>query len=123
MKYKSILLTLLLSTILCAACNSRPKNLSDDMYNYAESVIRTADAYMDNQLSYDEAYEKIVKLDEKAEKLYKEEGDNTDNFLTQNYIGLVSSALMLEHSGTYTYADLKESRNNLAKQIGYSERD
>lgn len=122
MKYKRIIPLLL---VLCCltACNSRPKNLSDDMYNYAESVIRTADAYMDNQLSYDEAYEKIVKLDEKAEKLYKEEGDNTDNFLAQNYIGLVSSALMLEHSGTYTYADLKESRNNLAKQIGYSERD
>ena len=122
MKYKRIIAALL---ALCCitACNSRPDDLSDDMYNYAESVIRTADAYMDNQLSYDEAYEKIVKLDKKAEKLNDESGNNTDNFLTQNYIGLVRSALTLEHSGTYTYTDLRESRNDLAKQIGYSERD
>ena len=125
MKYKRIIVALLALCCL-TACNSRPKNLSDEMYNYAESAIRAADAYMDNQLSYEEAYQKIESLGDSAEKL-SDEHENDANYssdtITYLGIGLVRSRIYFEHSGIETYADLLESRNMLAKQIGYSERD
>jgi hypothetical protein len=126
MKFKAALFVLFAMVALCAACNSRPKNISDEMYNYAESVIRAADAYMDNQLSYEEAYQKIDSLGDSAEKIsdeHENDPNNTGDRLTYLDIGLVRSGLYLEHSGIETYADLLESRNMLAKQIGYSERD
>jgi len=124
MKYKKIIPALLTLSML-TACGGRPKNISEEMYNYAESVIRAADAYMDNQLSYEEAYQKIDSLSDSAEELsdeHENDPNNTGDRLTYLDIGLVRSGLYLEHSGTETYADLLESRNMLAKQIGYSER-
>lgn len=125
MKYKRIIAALL---ALCCitACNSRPKHLSDEMYNYAESVIRAVDAYMDNQLSYEEAHKKIESLSDSAERLsdeHENDADYSSDTITYLDIGLVRSRIYLEHSGIQTYADLLEVRNDLAKQIGYSERD
>ena len=121
MKYKKIIAALLTLSML-TACNSRPKYLSDEMYNYAESAIKAADAYMDNQMSYEDAYLKLDGLRDHAEKLHGS-SDNTTNNIAYYSISHLCTTLHLEHSGSYTYADLLEARNDLAENIGYSERD
>ena len=121
MKYKRII-PLLLATCCLIACNSRPKYLSDEMYNYAESAIKAADAYMDNQMSYEDTYLKLDGLRDHAKKLQGGSDNTTDNIAYYS-ISHLCTTLHLEHSGSYTYADLLEARNDLAENIGYSERD
>lgn len=115
-KFIPILFTLSMLT----AC--RNSNVDDEMYNIAESVIITVDGYMDNQIAFDEAYEKIKGLDNQAENWYnqhKDDPNDYDNFMTQLEIGIVYSSLHAEHSGYGTHADLLDDRNKLADHIGY----
>ena len=121
MKYKRII-PLLLALCCLTACNSRPDGISDEMYNYAESVIKTTDAYLDNQLSYEEASQKIKGLESNAEKLYNDP-NYSKNDLVYLSITPISGNMYFEHKGTSTYAELVDLRNTLAKIIGYSERD
>ena len=124
MKFRHIAAALLALSALCLApsCNSRPDGISDEMYNYAESTIKAVDAYLDNQVSFDDTFNKIKGLYDSAEQ-YSSDADHSGNMLTYIDIGLVRSDIYDEHIGIDTYADLLKSRNTLAKQIGYSERD
>ena len=115
-KFIPILLTLSMLT----AC--RNSNVDDEMYNIAESVVITVDAYMDNKLSFDEAYEKIKGLDNQSDNWYdqhKDDPNNTDSVLTHFDISSLRFSLYDEHSGYGTHADLQEARDELADHIGY----
>lgn len=122
MKFRKILTTAL---ALCCitACNSRPDGISDDMYNYAESAIKAADAYMDNQLSFNEAYQKLDGLRDNAYKLSQSSESGASDTSVMLGISFVKQELNAEHSGSGTYAELLKERNTLAQKIGYSERD
>lgn len=121
MKFRHIIPALLTLSML-TACGGRPDGISDEMYNYAESVIKTTDAYLDNQLSYEEASQKIKGLESNAEKIYNDP-NYSKNDLVYLSIAPISGNMYFEHKGTSTYAELVDLRNTLAKNIGYSERD
>jgi hypothetical protein len=121
MKFRKILTTALALCCL-TACNSRPKNISDEMYNYAESVIRAVDAYMDNQLPFETAYTKITGLKGDADKC-SDDKSYSKNFSAYHEIALIYMTIYEEYMGWSTYADLAGRRNELAEEIGYPTRD
>jgi hypothetical protein len=116
---KKIIPLLLTLTVLTACRNT---SIDDELYDIAESVIRTIDAYMDNQISYEDANSKISGLHKQAEYWHDQhKKDNIDytNSTTVYKISHVNSELYFEHSGSDTYADLKQARDELADHIGY----
>ena len=117
MKYKRIIAALLAPCCLTACGNDRPDDLSDEMYNYAESAIRAADAYMDNKLSYSDATCKIKGLCENSKSM-RYNSDKSGDRLVSYYIEILYNSIEYEHNGIYTYADLSEVRDNLAHSIG-----
>ena len=120
MKPKRIIPLLLALCCLTACGDNRPDDLSDEMYNYAESVIKAIDAYMDNQISYEDANYKIKGLCENSASM-RYNSDKSSDRLVSHYIEILYNSLGYEHNGKYTYADLSEVRNNLAHSVGYSD--
>jgi hypothetical protein len=108
---------------MLTACGGRPDTISEEMYNHAESAIKAADAYMDNKMSYDDAYEKLDGLADSAKRYSAKSSEYTKNNTTYYMIGNLRSSVALEHRGSETYAELVKMRNDLAEMINYSLRD
>lgn len=115
-------LPIVLALSILTACGGRPDNVSEDMYNYAESAIKAVDAYMDNEMSFDDTYQKIDGLTSSASK-YKHGSSYDKDKVTYYALSDLSFSVSAEHRGSETYAELLESRNNLAEKINYSLRD
>ena len=119
MKYKRMTAVLLAFCCLTACKNTK---IDDEVYNYSESVIRAVDAYLDNQISYDEAKNKVSGMLDQFDIWRDQHPDNDNsatNTLLRAYISSIDYDLYREHSGIGTYADLLDERNKLAEEIGY----
>lgn len=94
------------------------------MYNYGESTIKVIDDYIDNEIDYDSAAQKldgIVSSIDYYESENEEEQKSSD-FLIKADIIILKSKLFLEHLGKSTYSELLDSRNNLAKHLNINKR-
>ena len=118
------LLDIILSSIECYDEAPIPFNISDEMYNYGESTIKVIDDYIDNEIDYDSATQKldgIVSSIDYYESENEEEQKSSD-FLIEADIIILKSELFLEHLGKSTYSELLDSRNNLAEHLNISKR-
>ncbi|MEI2987764.1 MAG: tetratricopeptide repeat protein [Oscillospiraceae bacterium] len=118
------LLDIILSIIECYDEAPIPFNISDEMYNYGESTIKVIDDYIDNEIDYDSAAQKldgIVSSIDYYESENEEEQKSSD-FLIKADIIILKSKLFLEHLGKSTYSELLDSRNNLAKHLNINKR-
>lgn len=119
-----ICVIIILGNVIIYFCNRKPSNISDEMYNYGESTIKVIDDYMDNEIDYDSAAQKldgIVSSIDYYESENEEEHKSSD-FLIEADISILKSELFLEHLGKSTYSELLDSRNNLAEQLNISKR-
>lgn len=106
--------------------HKKPSNVSEKMYSYGESAIKVIDDYLDNEINYDTAHDKLDGL-QSSSKWYLDSDESikkeyNSDFFVCTEIGLLDSALFLEHSGASTYSELLESRNNLAEELNISKR-
>lgn len=104
----------------------KPANVSEEMYSYGESAIKIVDDYIDNEISYDVANQKLSGISDSADYYYDNEDDNTKklhDFIIKSSISLLDSTLYFEHSGKATYFELLDRRNELAEELNLDIRD
>lgn len=120
---KLVCLTLAL-VLLLTACMSPMYKMDDQHKKYAEKAIEIADAYLDFDMTADEAYTKISALHDAEDTLPSvEKGDELydGNFIVESEVFLLYCAISdakFKRSGS----DVLERRNTLATTIGKSKR-
>lgn len=124
----------LLSTItLILGCSSgKPDDMSEQHYKYAIQVIEITDAYLDYELTADEAYDKLSELINRENELPDSKlGDpnysreHTVEFYTRSLHYDIMSAdhkNIMNMSSVETYGSIVESRNKIAESIGMKKR-
>lgn len=97
----------------------KPAGMSDEMYSIGTSAIKVIDDYIDNNIDYETAYNKLDGLYEQAERQAEEES----GYSSIKYdISLLRSELHFEHNGNSTYSELLEERNDLAEYLNVSKK-
>lgn len=117
---KSFIFIFTMCVLLLTACNGvLPAGVSQEMYDTAVYVIKTTDSYLDGEISAEEAYERIDNIaipetNDSDEHRYDSIVDSCILCVKIDLLGLSMSS-----NKRITIADLKSSRNDLAKEINY----
>ena len=123
MKIIKFLLSILVSCIIFASCNTMPSDISSAHYTYAQKAIEIVDEYLDFNITVEEAYEKISELHEREETLPDTDYDDpthANDFSIEATVSIIDFNLFqlkLDPSSD-EQSELLENRNELAELIG-----
>ncbi len=131
----SLSFLLLFTIIFFSACGEgKPKNISDQHYQYALKAIEIADDYLDYSCSASDAYDRLETLMEREEDLPQTEFDDLShlkNSLVESSVVMLSSSLLSadyytkedkSNEASAAYNRVLEHRNKLAEDIGEDKR-
>ena len=124
-----IFTALLLS--LCS-CNLKPDKTSDAMYQIGLNALDLADQYIAGKITGEEAYARIEEFSKQAKAqedydrellgLGEEDGLATTEYSNDYFISfdisMLSFDIMQAYHGSDSMAEVKESRDELAEQLG-----
>lgn len=125
---KKLLIFALVLALLLSACSSTKFPMTEQHEKFGRKALEIADAYLDFDLTVDEAYKKIddlyVAADSLPEGTKEQETGNslvtTKVFLLQTaFYGARTKSLGL---ATAVSSDVLEARNNLAELLGVKAR-
>ena len=114
------LIPMLLMLSMLTACNTRPNELSDEMYNCGITALKTMDDYIDGKIDYQTAYNKLQGMSERSDNI---DDQSTDDKIVSGKISLAVLTVTNSYLGNQTYNEMIVERNELAKSLGESERD
>lgn len=128
-KTVSIILALLLVASVFSACSSPKMKMSEQHQKYGLEALKIADAYLDLEISLDDAYQRIGSLSDSVDALPEEEGteNETGNLVLSSEVSLLESAFWsasVKSTGisVSTSSDILARRNSLAELLGKSKR-
>lgn len=119
-------LALLLILVFCGK-NDKPKDISEQHYQYGLKAIEIADAYLDYDISAKEARSQLKSLISRENELPDTEwGDPThlNGYQVEFYTSLMDAAFVpaMYSSSSDSYDDIVEYRNEIAGYIGKKKR-
>ena len=128
-KFLPLLLSLLLLfSLLFSACSSPQFPMTEHHEKFGRKALEIADAYLDFEITADEAYQKISDLYYARDSLPEGTSDQkTGNLMVESEVFLLESAfwaVRVKNSGLATAvdSDVLGSRNKLAETLGVKAR-
>lgn len=127
-KLLPLLLSLLLLFSLLSGCSSTKYPMTEQHEKFGRKALEIADAYLDFEISADEAYQKISYLYDAKDTLPEGTSDQkTGNVLVESEVFFLESAfwaVRVKNSGLATAvdSDVLGSRNKLAETLGVKAR-
>lgn len=121
-------LSLLLLFSLLSACASPKYAMTEQHEKFGRKALEIADAYLDFEISAEEAYQKLSDLYDAKDTLPEGTSDQkTGNVLVESEVFLLQSAFYgakMKNSGfaTAVGSDVLERRNTLAETLGVKAR-
>lgn len=122
---KKMLCIALMSTLV--ACSGSDPKASDKAISVGKQAIVTVDDYLDGNITYDEADNKLSELyDDMSYVSDMDEDDEHKAYDSSIEVDLltISHNVTMDHfqGSNETYDDIMESRNELAEKIGEKDR-
>lgn len=123
-----LLALLLLFSLLLSACSSPQFPMTEQHEKFGRKALEIADAYLDFEITADEAYQKISDLYDARDSLPEGTSDQkTGNLIVESEVFLLESAfwaVSVKNSGLATAvdSDVLGSRNKLAETLGVKAR-
>jgi hypothetical protein len=111
------LLCVLIFCVFSISCgsNKKPSGISDEVYQNAVYVVKATDLYLNGESTIEDAYKKIDSVkDTDAEVASEDWGIEVS-------IQSIKARCLGVKVGSNTLSDLKESRDELAKEINYKD--
>ena len=126
---RKIFVLMMVVLLLFAGCSSSTKYpMTEQHEKFGRKALEIADAYLDFEISTDEAYQKINDLYDAKDSLPEGTGEqSTGNLLVETKVFFLDSALWAakaKSSGfaTFVSSDVLASRNELAELLGVKAR-
>lgn len=127
-KSLALLFTLTLLLSLLSACSSPQFPMTEQHEKFGRKALEIADAYLDFEITADEAYQKISDIYDAKDSLPEGTSDQkTGNLLVESDVFLLESAfwaVKVKNSGLATAvdSDVLGRRNKLAETLGLKTR-
>ena len=116
---------LVMALVLTGCSEGKPSNISEAHYKYGLKALEIVDEYLDFNITAKNAREKIDALTNESDSLPKTEfksPDHAKNFGVESGVTLLSYELLKIDTGSGSYDDLLEQRNELAELLNEKKR-
>ena len=110
--------------IICAsftACGGKPSDMDSGVYNIGMKALETADRYLDMDITAEEAETSIKEYEDRFDELGMDLTGT--NFFVSSDVSMLRHLFLMVRLNSGTYEEVLEKRDELAKELGESERN
>lgn len=125
-KYTATVLCIIFCLIL-TSCGGNKREPSEKAASVGKQALTAVDAYLDGDMSYDEAYEKLNDLSDELDYV-KDQDIKDEHHIEDSTIQICISGISIRLMGdnydsdSESYKELLNKRNDLAEKLGEEKR-